>query len=102
MQLIETNVHGGNATTTVEFVGEGGEKVSVCMVAHGVPEDAAITRAKEIMVQLTAFDSDPPQQGDIDDETVHEEAVENASFMSESRNRPMELPLRGLPGSDPG
>ena len=86
MQLIETNVHSGEGTTTVEFVGEGGEKVSVCMVAHDVPEGAAVTRAKEIMVQLTAFDSDPQQQGDIEDETVNEEAAENAGSMSEPRS----------------
>ncbi len=86
MQLIETNVHSGEGTTTVEFVGEGGEKVSVCMAAQNVPEDAAITRAKEIMVQLTAFDTDPQQQGDIQDETVNEEAAENAGFMAEPRS----------------
>lgn len=86
MQLIETNVHSGEATTTVEFVGEGGEKVSVCMVVHDVPEDTAITRAKEIMVQLTAFDSDPPEQGDIEDETINEEAADNTGFMSEPRS----------------
>jgi len=86
MQLIETNVHSGEGTTTVEFVGEGGEKVSVCMAAHEMPEDAAITRAKEIMVQLTAFDTDPAQQGYIDDLTMNEEAVENTGFMSEPRS----------------
>lgn len=86
MQLIETNVHSGEGTTTVEFVGEGGEKVSVCMAAHDVPEDAAVTRAKEIMVQLTAFDTDPAQQGDIEDETINEEAAENTGFMSEPRS----------------
>ena len=86
MQLIETNVHSGEGTTTVEFVGEGGEKVSVCMVAHDVPEGAAVTRAKEIMVQLTAFDSDPQQQGDIEDETISVEAVETTGFTSEVRS----------------
>jgi hypothetical protein len=84
MQLIETNVHSGEGTTTVEFVGEGGEKVSVCMVAHDVLEDAAITRATEIMVQLTAFDFDPPQRGDIEGETVNEEAVETTGFTSKA------------------
>jgi hypothetical protein len=86
MQLIETNVYDGDGTTTVEFVGEGGEKVSVCMAAHDVPEDSAIMRAKEIMVQLTAFDIDPAQQGDIRDDAVDEEAVENTGLMSEPRS----------------
>lgn len=86
MQLIETNVHSGEGTTTVEFVGEGGEKVSVCMVAHDVPEDSAITRAKEMMVQLTAFDTAPAQQGDTDGETMNEEAVESTGFTSDARS----------------
>jgi hypothetical protein len=86
MQLIETTVHSGDGTTTVEFVGEGGEKVSVCMVVHDVPEDAAITRAQEIMVQLTAFDTDPAQRVGLDEETINEEAVDNTGFMSEARN----------------
>lgn len=86
MQLIETNVHSGEGTTTVEFVGEGGEKVSVCMAEHNVQEDAAITRAKEIMVQLTAFDIDPVQQADIEDETANEEAVEKTGFTFEPRS----------------
>ncbi len=70
MQLIETNVHSGEGTTTVEFFGEGRENVSICMPARDVPENAAIMRAKEIMVQLTAFDADSAQPGDIDDESV--------------------------------
>ncbi|WP_432349872.1 hypothetical protein WMC41_30470 (plasmid) [Shinella yambaruensis] len=86
MQLIETNVHSREGTTTVEFVGEGGEKVSVCMVADDLADSAAITRAKEIMVQLTAFDIDPVQQGNIDDETMNEEAVETNGFTSEARS----------------
>jgi hypothetical protein len=56
------------------------------MVAHDVSEDAAVTRAKEIMVQLTAFDSDPQQQGDIEDETISVEAVETTGFTSEVRS----------------
>lgn len=86
MQLIETNVHSREGTTTVEFVGEGGEKVLVCMVAHDVPEDAAVMRAKVIMVQLTAFDSDPQQQCYIEDETTSEGAAESTGFMSEPRS----------------
>ncbi len=85
MQLIETNVHGSDDTTTVEFVGEGGEKVSVCMAAHNMAQDAAITRAKEIMVQLTAFDPGP-QRGNMDDETASERAVVKPGFISEVRS----------------
>lgn len=86
MQLIETNVHSSEGMTTVEFVGQGGEKVSVCMAAYGMPDDGAITRAREIMVQLTAFGTGRAQQGDIDDETINEEAVETIGFMSDARS----------------
>lgn len=86
MQLIETNVHGSDDTTTVEFVGEGGEKVSVCMAAHNMAQDAAITRAKEIMVQLTAFDPGSEQRGNMDDETANERAVVKPGFISEVRS----------------
>ncbi|OWW00128.1 hypothetical protein ATY81_25385 [Rhizobium sp. R72] len=58
MQLIETHV--GTVTDgklSVEFVGEGGELVSVRMIAddEGLDHDNAVRRAKEILVQLTAF-----------------------------------------------
>lgn len=74
MQLIDTRV--GNAidgTVTVEFKGEGGELVSVRMasVEGNIDEDSAIRRAKEIMVQLTAFGGDQSvtSNGAVDETT---------------------------------
>jgi hypothetical protein len=63
MQLIDTQVRTAGDMTTVEFQGEGGELVSVKMAAASVEGDAAISRAKALMVQLTAFseDRDPSQ-----------------------------------------
>ncbi|MBB3302956.1 hypothetical protein FHT72_006381 [Rhizobium sp. BK077] len=60
MQLIDTQV--GDATegmVTVEFQGEGGELVSVKMTAgDDLRGDAAINRAKTMMIQLTTFADD--------------------------------------------
>lgn len=58
MQLIDTRVGKvSEGTVTVEFQGEGGgELVSVRMATHeDLDGDAAVRRAKEIMVQLTSF-----------------------------------------------
>ena len=77
MQLVDT--HTGNTNDgmmTVEFRGEGGELVSVRMAAGAMKGDAAINRAKAMMVQLTTFaeDRDPAQDewsrsdGDSEDE----------------------------------
>jgi hypothetical protein len=56
MQLIDTHVDNrSDKMTTVQFRGEGGELVSVTMAAGAMEGDAAINRAKAIMVQLTTF-----------------------------------------------
>jgi hypothetical protein len=56
MQVIDTHVDNtSDKLTTVEFRGEGGELVSVTMAAGAMEGDAAINRAKAIMVQLTSF-----------------------------------------------
>jgi hypothetical protein len=63
MQLIETHVDNTNdKMTTVQFRREGGE-LSVTMAAGAMEGDAAINRAKAMMVQLTTFadDRDPSQ-----------------------------------------
>ncbi|WP_313196092.1 hypothetical protein [Shinella zoogloeoides] len=86
MQLIDTCVHDEEGSTTVEFTGEGGERVSVRMAATDLAEESAILRAKEIMVQLTVFDYDAPEQDVVEDETVNEEAAENSGFMAEPRS----------------
>ena len=77
MQLIDTHVGNTNdGMTTVEFHGEGGEFVAVKMAAGALKGDAAINRAKAMMVQLTTFAEgrDPAQDewsrsdGDSEDE----------------------------------
>ncbi|MFK0333008.1 hypothetical protein [Rhizobium sp. 2MFCol3.1] len=59
MQLIDTHIStSANGTVTVEFKGEGLELVSVTMAGGdgSLDGDRAVLRAKEMMVQLTAFD----------------------------------------------
>jgi len=61
MQLLETHVGSVvDGKLTVEFVGEGGELVSVRMVTddRSLGGDSAVRRAKEVLVQLTAFGTD--------------------------------------------
>jgi len=61
MQLLETHVGSVvDGKLTVEFVGEGGELVSVRMVTddRSLGADSAVRRAKEVLVQLTAFGTD--------------------------------------------
>lgn len=60
MQLINTLIgHADNGMQTVEFVGEGGELVSVRMASDVDPvSNGAVTRAKAMMVQLTTFADD--------------------------------------------
>ena len=59
MQLIDTQVGAlTEGTITVEFQGEGGELVSVRMISDGsLDRGAAVLRAKELMVQLSAFEA---------------------------------------------
>lgn len=59
MQLIDTHVGDTeDGMMTVEFRGQGGELVSVTMTTGAMEGDAAINRAKAIMVQLTTFAED--------------------------------------------
>jgi hypothetical protein len=68
MQLIDTRIsENADNTTTVVFVGEGTEEVSVRMHATGLGDDAVL-RAKAIMVQLTSFETSRPPS--VDDATV--------------------------------
>lgn len=61
MELIDTRIGSqAGGVTTVEFIGEGGESVTIKMAAGDVPADrqAALLRARQMMVQLTAFEND--------------------------------------------
>lgn len=58
IQVIDTHVRNSlDGTVTVEFTGEGSELVSVRMsgVDGSLDGDHALLRAKEVMVQITAF-----------------------------------------------
>ncbi|MBZ9769113.1 hypothetical protein LB526_20345 [Mesorhizobium sp. CA6] len=57
MQVLDTAIHAGPGNVTVEFLGEGGEKIAVTMVVSDPsPGDAALVdRAKELMIQCAAF-----------------------------------------------
>ena len=58
MELVDTVVRRDALRNIVEFLGEGGEAVSVTIAAgyEGKPDDELVATAKEMMVQLLAFD----------------------------------------------
>lgn len=57
MQLVETVVRRRTPNDVVEFVGEGGEAISVTMNAEEGKDDAALVEtAKLLMVQMVAFE----------------------------------------------
>jgi hypothetical protein len=56
MHLLETKVAHEKTCWRVDFVGDDGEEVSIKVTDdHASSEDEAIDRAREVMVQLTAF-----------------------------------------------
>ncbi len=88
MQLFETHIgHSDNGMQTVEFVGEGGELVSVRMASDGnLGSNEAVTRAKAMMVQLTTFADDRDTSDDAWDRSpdgVAEISVEGLSPIEE-------------------
>ncbi len=65
MQHTDTRINrSGDGMTTVEFLGEGGELVSVKMASDNLERDAAVNRARAVMVQLTTFAEDRETQHD--------------------------------------
>jgi hypothetical protein len=80
MHLLNTNVASTTeGTVTVEFHGEGNELISVRLSTDGSLDDkTAVLRAKELMVQITAFgegiaSSDDHGEGASIDETLADE-----------------------------
>ncbi|MGO7446483.1 hypothetical protein ACC668_17550 [Rhizobium ruizarguesonis] len=56
MHLLETKVAHETTGWRIDFVGDEGETVSIKVAdGHAASEDEAIERAKEVMVQLTAY-----------------------------------------------
>ncbi|MBZ9922107.1 hypothetical protein LB579_30925 [Mesorhizobium sp. BR1-1-7] len=58
MRLLETAVHARPEGVLVDFLGEGGEKIAVTMAISdpGMGDAALIARARQMMVQLAAFE----------------------------------------------
>lgn len=58
MELIDTVVHRNTSDSVVEFVGEGGEAVSVIIASgyEGKADDELVETAKLMMVQIVAFE----------------------------------------------
>jgi hypothetical protein len=58
MELVNTVVRRDAPGNVVEFIGEGGEAVSVTIAAgcEGKPDDELVATAKQMMIQLVAFD----------------------------------------------
>lgn len=85
MELIDIRVSDlTDGMITVEFQGEGGEAASVTMAAAtDLEREAAILRARQVLVQLTAFsgdeDDNSPAEADAQrDETSLVQGVSNA------------------------
>ncbi|NKJ35140.1 hypothetical protein [Rhizobium sp. SG570] len=83
MQVTETRVALSDGSTTVEFVSEGSEFVSV---TFSTPNDAlddsgAITHAKALMVQLATFGDEQERDGSVN----RYDALSNGNFDEGSR-----------------
>jgi hypothetical protein len=59
MQIMDTRIAPEGVMMTVEFLGEGGELVSITMdnSEHQITAANAVDRAKVLLVQLTAFET---------------------------------------------
>lgn len=56
MHLLETRVAHETTGWRIEFIGDAGEAVSIKVAdGHAASEGEAVDRAKEVMVQLTAY-----------------------------------------------
>ncbi|MBX5170512.1 hypothetical protein HJB84_11660 [Rhizobium sp. NZLR1b] len=77
MQLIDTRVTQAGDVFTVEFLGEGGESISVKIDnSHGeLDHSTAVDHAKVMMVQLTSFAA-----GEADGSINRYDALSNGNF----------------------
>lgn len=83
MQVTETRVALNGGSTTVEFVSEGSEFISVTFSTPSVALDdlEAITHAKALMVQLAAFGGEQGKNGSVN----RYDAMSNGNFDEGSR-----------------
>jgi len=90
MQLIDTKISsqvGGKLT--IEFVGEGGESIKVSMNSDEKGVDAAILKAKEMLVQVATFGTERNEPSKYDGSWQEADAVEGL----EETVRAKEVPL---------
>ena len=115
MQIVATKVHEPTAigsSFTVEFEGDGGERVSVTMeqsASGGLTRDNALEKAQVILLQAgnfgSAAESAPDSQKDLDPDANPSAAVESLIQEREQRTEKGSELEEGLedtfPASDP-
>lgn len=115
MQIVATKVHEPTAVDsayTVEFEGDGGERVSVVMAqsaSGGLTRDNALEKAQVILLQAASFGSasegGPDVTGDLDPDVDPSAAVESLIQEREEREEKGSELEKGLedtfPASDP-
>ncbi|MDO9416337.1 hypothetical protein [Pararhizobium sp.] len=89
MEVLDTQIHNEQNGLTVEFVGEGGDVVSVTFSQageRGINRANATEQAKVIMLQLASFDTETPA---TETETVEKlpelPLAENARYVTEAQ-----------------
>lgn len=114
MQIIDTQIHedmGGVPGFTVEFVGDGGEVVSVRMKqgqSGELSRDNALEKARALLVQVGSFDGHPSKgheraASQDGDETVSDAVLSarRAQDESELESQVDEGLIDTFPASDP-
>ncbi len=115
MQIVATKVHeptAVDASFTVEFEGDGGERVSVVMAqsaSGGLTRDNALEKAQVILLQAGTFGSASENgtdfRGDLDPDATPTAAVESLIQEREEREDQRSELQEGLedtfPASDP-
>lgn len=113
MQIVGTKVHeptGAEAAFTVEFEGDGGERVSVVMaqsMSGGLTRDNALEKAQVILLQAGSFgsSSEPAADSEGDPDAPPSDAVESLIQEQEQSRKTGSNLQEGLedtfPASDP-
>lgn len=114
MQIIETQVREGNgvkAGFTVDFIGDGNERISVEMAQtenNALTRDNAVQKARVILLQAGSFNPTQNDAGDKGDPEVSSEASDAVKSLKQERkddNRSGSALEEGLedsfPASDP-
>lgn len=111
MQIISTEVTEANGATEgflVEFLGDGGESVSVRLAqseSGGLSRDNALAKAQVVLLQASRFGLSEDGGDDSSDASEPSDAVESLRQEQESRERGGSALQEGLedtyPASDP-